>query len=616
MILGVPPQGILLVAAFGLLALKIALDQIRFGDKKSWQFLGLVAAFTVLLVVGTPLLSMLVGAIRYVLENGPINQIAYGIPWASSSNAGSFEFIFDAIRMSWVAVPILSLYVILTRGGDFKDSNSAVYPALAFLAFSLLLIPYTMGRIDYSGMSRPGLASTFGWAVLFPILLWGVCKVQVRAFVVLAATFMSAVLGFHLAAYSGLSSAAVQRTPYLSLRDSTKAGLPNIGHAYVDENQWNRINRLKELLNSRLAAGETYLDLTSRNAHYFYMDRAPIVPVTAPFNMVSTGQQKRVVEKLTMTPPKIALLQADNIVHDGGGLALRNPYLYRFAMDHYVPRLEKGFIVGYLKSGETAGDNTTISAEIKNVTDENWLHGIARHEPALILSDPSLVAMLQPGDAIHFADGESRVIDKVGPEGGTIWLQGGLIAPSNSSAGRTVDIVISPAAYKEYITSLFQRAFSVSDLQKIPVSWGRSEKSLRAKMTSPVNLDQVSPQLFELSFADGAYRVEGSDPRMVFDISAFGVSGKGPGLFKFDFECSGQAAEPRIQIFWWGDKRNGPFEQSSLRLTAENGTLIVPLDASPWWVELQHVKGIRVDLDNASACRAFKVSNVSLYQRD
>ena len=100
-ILGVPPQGLLLVAAFGLLAVKIAWDQIRFGDKKSWQRLGLVIVFMSLVFAVTPMFSMLFGAIRYVLENEPINQITYGIPWDVSWNAGGKSgFVFEAIRIS------------------------------------------------------------------------------------------------------------------------------------------------------------------------------------------------------------------------------------------------------------------------------------------------------------------------------------------------------------------------------------------------------------------------------------------------------------------------------------------------------------------------------------
>ena len=616
-ILGVPPQGLLLVAAFGLLAVKIAWDQIRFGDKKSWQRLGLVIAFMSLVFAVTPIFSMLFGAIRYVLENGPINQIAYGIPWDISWNSGGKSgFVFEAIRMSWVAIPVLCLYVMHKNWRDLGDSKSFFYPALIFFSFSVLLIPYSMGRIDPGDVSRPGLVSIFGWGVLFPLLLWGISNAKTRAFVVLSAVFMSALLGLGVTSFSGLSSIAAQKVNSPPLRDSVVAGLPNVGIAYIEESQWNRINRLNKLLELRLAANETYLDLTSRNAHYFYLNRSPAMPVTAPYNLTPPTQQRRAVDALSVSPPKLALLQADNIVHDGGGLALRNPYLYRFVMDNYVPRMEGGFIVGYLKSEVRSATGIEIAAEIKNITDENWLYGLGRRDSAVVLSDPVLASMLRAGDKVRLANGEIRVIERVWAEGSAIWLDGGLVAPTDISSGNIIDLIVPPDVYQEYAASLFHRAFAVSDFQKIPVSWGRSEKSLRSKMTMPVSLTGLSPTTSHVSSFNGSYKIEGDDPQLSFDISAISVSGRNSGLLKFDFNCIEKTSESRVQIFWWGDERDGPFEASSVRFTAENGTLIVPLDASPWWLGLRQVKGLRFDLDNASACRAFSVENISLYRRE
>ncbi len=108
----------------------------------------------------------------------------------------------------------------------------------------------------------------------------------------------------------------------------------------------------------------------------------------------------------------------------------------------------------------------------------------------------------------------------------------------------------------------------------------------------------------------------GKDPHLLFDISSLGVTGRNAGLLKFEFNCVGNNTEPRLQIYWWGDERDGPFEASSVKFTGENGILIVPLDASPWWLGLSKVKGLRFDLDNASACIAFKITNISLFQRD
>lgn len=81
------------------------------------------------------------------------------------------------------------------------------------------------------------------------------------------------------------------------------------------------------------------------------------------------------------------------------------------------------------------------------------------------------------------------------------------------------------------------------------------------------------------------------------------------------FFCLKKNSEPRIQAFWWGDEQTGSTEAASLRFTADNGVLIVPVDAYPRWLTLSNIRGVRINLDNAAACGAITVSNVALYQR-
>ncbi|WP_157872090.1 hypothetical protein [Candidatus Williamhamiltonella defendens] len=144
-------------------------------------------------------------------------------------------------------------YVMHKNWRDLRDSRSFFYPALIFFSFPVLLIPYFMGRIDPGGVSRPGLVSIFGWGVLFPLLSWGISNAKTRAFVVLSSVFMSALLGFGVTSFSGLSSIAAQKVNSPPLRDFVMAGLPNVGFAYIEESQSNRINRLNKLLELRLA---------------------------------------------------------------------------------------------------------------------------------------------------------------------------------------------------------------------------------------------------------------------------------------------------------------------------------------------------------------------------
>lgn len=523
-LLGVPAQGLLLLAATGPLVAYMAWRLVMEPGERKWK--GIITALLVLVVMAavTPLPAMLLGAIRYVAENGSINQVAYGVAWAHSWNGTPMSgLVFESIRMSWMAAPLICLvavYASLTTGSRNKH---LFWPALVALLFSLSLIPYSMGRIDPGGVSRPGLAAAFGWAVLVPIAAWWLMHAGNRILLPLAVTCAAAALNLSTPSMAVLQAvvAPIIRTP--TLKDGAAAGLPNIGKAHVHDDHWDRLLRLNSLLGTALSPTQSYLDLTSRNAQYFYLNRQPPLAVPAPYNMAALPQQKRAVTKLAKSPPNIALLEGNNIVHDGGGLALRNPLLYRHVLDNYTPQRQGGFIVGYPKANGT----------------------------------PHAAAAIE----------------------------------------------------------LFQAAFSTSDLGKIPVAWGQSQRSLADKMIRVRELQADALSVHDATHADGVYTPNGADPYIAFDLTNTALAGRDAGLLRFDFRCEGRTAPPRIQVFWWGDEDVAPFEASSLRFTAAEGHLIVPLEASPWWLLRERMHGLRIDLDNASACKRFAIENVELFQR-
>jgi hypothetical protein len=555
----------------------------------------------------TPAGPMLSGAVGYVLENGPVNQLAYGIPWSLSG--------LDMIRMSWITVPIVCLAIIF-MSVNTPRRRDALLPAIVILLFVLLLIPYAMGRIDPGSISRAGRLASFGWAVLLPIVAWHVIRPRHKTAFILVIAGMSAALNLTPLSLSHFMSSAAARIATGPLKDGESAGLANIGHAVVEDAHWERLTRLKTVIDSKLAPEEHYLDLTSRNAHYFYLDRKPPIPITAPYNMVPLAQQQRAVEKLSRNLPRLALLEADNIVHDGGGLALRTPLLYRFVIDHYIPRWEKGFIIGIRKQdGEPPPGDVTLEAHIKNVTDDNWERGVSRHEAALILDDAALVSVLTEGVEVQFPQGERRTIVRVWPEGQAIWLDGDVLHRDDALALDSLKVTISGPAEHAYRLALFEKAVSASDLGKIPVAWGSSETSLQERMEALPKLGFLTPIVHDVVWTTGAIRVTGADPHLTFDLSRFAISGRDAGLLRLEFACQDQTAEPRIQLFWWGDEQTGPDERSSLRFTANDGVLLVPLDAFPSWLTLGHVRGLRLDLDDATACGAMIVKDLAFHQR-
>jgi hypothetical protein len=564
----------------------------------------------------SPLVPMLFNAIRYVLENGPINQVAYGISWTQSWHTGVRSgFIFEFVRMSWVILPVLCAVFLYAQRNNPAINRSLLLPALTVLVFSLLLIPYSMGRIDPGAGSRPAVVGILGWAVLLPVALWGLLKQTEKVAWVLLIVGVSASLNTFPASLSVFVSNLEDRVPVGALRDGASVGLPNLGRGTVQDEHWDRLTRLNALLDRKLAPGENYLDLTSRNAQYFYLNRMPEQVVTAPYNMVPLPQQRRAIERLAQEElPRIALFEANNINHDGGGLALRNPLLYRFVLQNYVPSLEDGFIIGYRKTDLSAQGNT-VSVPLMNLTDVNWNQGVHRRDSALVLADPILASLLAPGQPVRLANDERRKVTRVWEQGSAIWLDGGALDPATVGAPKSIEVSINPQGLSAYRTALLQRAFAVIDYAKIPVAWGRSERSLLHKMVRIVALSSRTPQLIDLNVEGNAYKVVGPDPQVNFDLSDLKLSGRDAGLLRFELSCTGRNQDPKMQVFWWGDSASGPSESSSTRFTAENGVLIVPLDAAPLWLTLDQVKGLRLDLENPTACSSIRLANIALYQR-
>lgn len=615
LILCIPPQGLILLLSFCPIILIMVYRQL-FLYRNKWKYIIYSALFFIVLLSITPLFSMLLGAIRYVLENGAINQVAYGtiwaVDWKHNFNSG---FSFEVVRMSWVVLMVICFYIVCKYWRNYKNPKSCFYIAFTFLLLSLLTIPYSMGRIDGGDISRTGKFSWFAWAILLPLLSLRFYKKDSRIVALFCGAFICSLLGGSMMISSGyIISASLKKIFTNQLKYGSKLGLDNIGNAYVNDEYLNRLLRLKTVLDKHLLPKESYLDLTSRNAQYFYLDRFLSIPITAPYNMPSLKQQKTVVEHLKVLP-KIALLWGDNITHDGGGLALRNPYLYRFAINNYIPKYENGFIIGYRKSDVKGLDDNFLSVEIKKITDENWENGISRHDPGFVINDKNLAPLVKAGDKVRLKDGEIREIQRISNDGTAIWLTGGAFSSSNILNGNSVDIFVNEQSMKEYRILLFEKAFSHYNFGKIPVAWGKSEKSLDKKMDFFENVENITPKLNHLSNLNGAYTVNGNDPFLTFDLSSKNISGDKAGLLKINFSCLGQRATPQIQVFWWGDEQNGPFEESSIKFEAENGTLIIPLDASPRWLTLNKIKGLRIDLDNELSCNAILLNGISFYQR-
>ena len=200
LVLAIPAQGLVLIAASAPVACYILYALCQEPKKISLRLLGLSALTLVALCFFSPLPSMLFNAIRYVVENAQINQIAYGIPWHDSWTA-AMKFIslprklkplasfiislpIDIIRLSWLAAMAASLGILYGYRKSILQNKLITLPATVSLILLLLLTPYSMGRIDPWYFSRPGFVSILAWATLLPLMLWHTLKSKHRPLLV------------------------------------------------------------------------------------------------------------------------------------------------------------------------------------------------------------------------------------------------------------------------------------------------------------------------------------------------------------------------------------------------------------------------------------------------
>lgn len=615
LVLLVPPQGLLaVIASLPVVALHLYRASLS-GWKRVVLLLAILAGMSALF---TPIPAMLHGAIRYVLENGSINQIAYGVPWSwswggAAQDKGKAILVagLEVLRMSWVWVPLVAgaLIVVMFRQRDRRPYLIGV--ALPVLLFASLMTPYAMGRIDPAAISRPGLLANFAWAILLPILLAPLLASRGRAMLAVGIAFVCAGIGLASVNKDGLHS-VLEKDQIGNLWSGAEHGLRSMGSGLVEPQHVDRLERINSFLSRNLVPREAYLDLTGHNADYMYFNRPPAMSTTAPYNLAPIKQQQRVVEQLSKSLPRIALIEADNINHDGGGMALRTHLLYRFVLKHYDAELHDGYVYGIAKVADLR--RVGISFTLRQITDPNWEGGVHRTDNAVVIRDSLSVRYLQVGDVIVLPGNKPQKITRVWPEGNAIWFDGSRFVPKISDSHREIQVVLDERRKQQLSAQLMDHVFAVADLRKVPVAWGQSVSSLSIAMKHNNDLDFSHAGLHDLATEGDVFRVTGSDPYLWLDLTQQNLAGKSAGLLKFNFNCDG-GGYPQLRIFWWGDDMQGADPSQSLVFTAANSTVIVPLDAYPGWLGMKQVKGLRVDLETAGACQKFSVKHASLNQR-
>jgi hypothetical protein len=390
LILLVPPQGGVLAASFFIFFIYHSYHVLKNRVPRELLAIGLVFTSLALVAYTTPLGSMFFAAVTYVAENAATNQQAYGIPLISSWQGISTTDIIvrEVMRNSWVIILILSMLGIIKTVHRAEDKRSLLrYSAVTF--FIILMISYAMGRIDPGKYSRPSILTAFSMFIILPFLF---VKIKDGSAVHFKRNSFIIAVCLAFAAYFQYipNLLEIKRTffnieiPGGKVLDGSRYGLNNLGNVLIEKEHFLRLHEVKNIVEKNSAPGETYWDLTNRNSHYFYLNRIPPVAITAHYNTVPLMQQMRTINEIDDKKIPLTLFAANNLVHDGGGVALRSPLLFRYAYLHYTLFHEGRILYGLRNDDPRLYSRSGVQNDsIKMHTESAHLHTI--HIPDSLL---------------------------------------------------------------------------------------------------------------------------------------------------------------------------------------------------------------------------------------
>ena len=290
----------------------------------------------------------ILGTIRYLIEQAIVDAPANSVAWYKSfAAAENNPTMYLFAKISWLPVLVYISFVII-KIFPFLLRLGFRHKSVVILSFGMLLFLYTFraaGRIDGAGPSRLGVLSIFALVMICPCLIFIRKKVEFRnEFYAIIALFglinPSFTYGIttpwqHI---SEIINSGALNSGQLAIIKTNASDFPNIGMSNIDPDHRKKIISVKKVIDALLALDETYIDCTNHSSLYYYVDKKPPFESSAVYNMPSSSQQLRNLDKLVINNCPLILIGMSNYSHDGGGLTLRSFFIYRYIynLDRYM----------------------------------------------------------------------------------------------------------------------------------------------------------------------------------------------------------------------------------------------------------------------------------------
>ena len=469
------------------------------------------------------------GFVRFLVDNGRTVVIAHGAEWQikagqmlATKGILAVPILWEGLRFSWIIVLAISAAIFVRRAARWrKAAPETLMISGVVCLFLLFLAKWTLNRIDAFNPSRTGEVSFLACLYLLPLVLvanrqWRHSFIPIFVFGV--AFFQQSFGAFvnsgskpHLPwnprALMEKAAGPIVLPPNSVLVDGPALGLPNLGKIYAPAEWLASKGQLYTAVSDLLRPGETFFDLTNRQANYFYLGLPVASSYGAPWLAANSALQDRIIHELSVHPPPL-VWAAPPMTHDNGTASLRTYKIYRFVVQRYLPIVR--------------GQN---------------------------------LFMITPERAGGHA----------------------------------------PSAEKQM--ELLQAAFDNPNLAQLPSAWG-SSWSLLAHRFSPTH---------ELRLADSPV-THGAAVSLGKDLAA--LDGLTNDFLKFDL-ASNLLPNDRmdLEISWTGDYGRG-----TARLSATEGTNLVPLGAFPAWLLSRRITDVQIRPLSPPDYLHYAVRNAELLQ--
>lgn len=313
--------------------------------------LGLIGLSAVLLIgLLTPAPALARGFLQFLAENARHNQVLHGLALEMSFQLkpdrlgiSANSFMLQLLRYSWVLVAIAAGAIAWRELGRPRDQRrlDLLWASAITAAVLLWNAQWTMGRIDDLSLSRTGSQSVVVLAILLPALVV-LCRSKTATAPILAALPMAVGL-LALQENDSILRRLADRPLFAyrlaegtSFVDGADRGLPDVGRVLIDpDHVLDEAAELKAALDPILGSGETYLDLTNRSSHYYYLGLPVPALYSANWIAGSAEMQGRMLDRLRERPVP-AVLIGPAYEMGTGPASLRSYHLYREFVTRYV----------------------------------------------------------------------------------------------------------------------------------------------------------------------------------------------------------------------------------------------------------------------------------------